>query len=155
MQWTDEACSAFLALKDRIKKPPVLVFPNYDRPFEVMVDASRRAVGAVLMQADEDGKRNPMQFASRKLTPAETNYSTFEQEEVAVVFSLKKFRYFLLNDAFVVHSGHQALRTAFAKRDVHGRIARWLNLMAEYRFEIKHIPGRECCCRFPVTCLQG
>lgn len=34
----------------------------------------------------------------------------------------------------------KALRAAFEKNDVHGRLTRWLKLMAEYAFEIQHLP---------------
>lgn len=72
----------------------------------------------------------------------ENRYITFEQEAVAVIVSLKKIRHYLLSGPFVIYSDHQALRTTLGKTDVHGRLALWLNFMAEYEFEIRHLPGR-------------
>lgn len=42
----------------------------------------------------------------------------------------------------MVYTDHQALKTAFTWRDVHGRIARWMALVSEYTFEVRHTPGR-------------
>lgn len=69
--WIDEALVAFLALKDRLASPPVLAFLDYTRPVEVMVYGSRKSVGTVLKQADAERKNHLVQFARRKLTPAE------------------------------------------------------------------------------------
>lgn len=37
----------------------------------------------------------------------------------------------------MVYTNHQALTKAFKKKDIHGRLARWMDLMAEYDFRIK------------------
>jgi hypothetical protein len=50
--WTDECTIAFEKLKKRLSKAPVLIAPNWDKPFEVYVDASNFAIGSVLSQKD-------------------------------------------------------------------------------------------------------
>ncbi len=57
----------------------------------VFTDASSRAVGAVLSQADENDPDHPIHFASRALASAESNYSAFEKEAFGVIFALKIF----------------------------------------------------------------
>lgn len=57
--------------------------------------------------------------------------------------SPKKFRNLLLGCPCIICRAHQALKSAFGKIDVHGRLARWLKLMAEIEFEIRHLPGNE------------
>ena len=63
------------------------------------------------------------------------------REAVAVIFALKKFRITLLSETFLLSTDHQALRHAFQKNDVHVRLARWLDLLAEYDFRIVCRPG--------------
>ncbi|KAL0328234.1 UNVERIFIED_CONTAM: Transposon Ty3-G Gag-Pol polyprotein [Sesamum calycinum] len=74
------ACEdAFKLLKQAISSQPVLKLPQFDRPFEVQVDASDRALGGVLVQ-----DKHPVAFESRKLKDAELRYSTHEKEMTAV-----------------------------------------------------------------------
>ncbi len=53
---------------------PVLAYPDNEKPFVVCADASRTAVGSVLSQADNSSRDNPMNYASRALPSAESNY---------------------------------------------------------------------------------
>ena len=65
-----------------------------------MTDASDTAVGAVLQQY-VNGTWRPISFFSRKMTPAETRYSTFDRELLAVYLAIKHFRHFLEVDDFM------------------------------------------------------
>ena len=143
-KWNDEMEEAFNKLKERLCSPPILAYPNYEKQFFVETDASSVAVGAVLAQKDEKGSLHPVQFASRTMSAHERNYSVCEKEALAVIFALKKFRIYLLsNKKFKLLTDHQALKYAFKKKDVHGRLARWLDFLAEYNFDIEYRPGEE------------
>ena len=78
------------------------------------------------------------------MTAAEQNYSACEREALAVIFALKKFQVYLLSsEPFILYTAHQALQYAFQKKDIHGSLVRWLELLAEYQFTIKYRPGLE------------
>ncbi len=140
--WDDEMQLAFEKLKKALTTHPVLALPSFDKPFVVETDASNLAVGAVLAQKDEQGRLRPIQYASRTLNPAERNYSVCEREALAVVFSLKKFRDYLLGATeFKLSTDHAALQHAFNKKDVSGKLVRWLDLIAEYEFKITYRSG--------------
>ena len=62
--WTSRQEEAFNALKDRVTSEPVLAHPELDKQFEVEVDASGFALGAVLLQKKEDGKKHPVAYYS-------------------------------------------------------------------------------------------
>ena len=51
--------------------------PILTNPFELEVDASGYALGAVLMQYSGDAKRHPVGFYSSTLTLAERNYDIY------------------------------------------------------------------------------
>ena len=141
--WTNDMAFAFESLKKKLTEPPVLAFPDFDSPFVVETDASNVSLGAVLAQKKSDGKIHPVQYASRTMTDAERNYSTSEREALAVIFALKKFRVYLLSSIpFKIVTDHQALRYSFQKKDIHGRLARWLDFLAEYDFLIEYRPGK-------------
>ena len=61
---------AFHDFKCALTNAPVLVFPDYQLPFIIYTDASALGLGAVLMQADANGKNHVIAYASRTLNPA-------------------------------------------------------------------------------------
>ena len=48
--WTEECETSFQELKKRLVSSPVLILPDQHKDYEVYCDASRRGLGAVLMQ---------------------------------------------------------------------------------------------------------
>ena len=63
---------------------PILQYPDYNEPFILFTDASYQGLGAVLSQI-KNGREHAIAYASRTLTPAETNYSTVELECLAAI----------------------------------------------------------------------
>ena len=49
-EWTDDCEASFNELKTRLTTAPVLVLPDAAKSYDVYCDASRRGLGAVLMQ---------------------------------------------------------------------------------------------------------
>ena len=47
--WTKEVERSFQSLKKKVSKQPVLVLPDFKRPFQVRCDVSGKAIGAVLI----------------------------------------------------------------------------------------------------------
>ncbi|KAJ9532677.1 hypothetical protein QJQ45_010761 [Haematococcus lacustris] len=82
--WNPETLAAFQALKHAIAQVPMLKLADHTRPFEVCCDASLLGVGAVLLQDD-----HPVAYMSRKFSAAECNYTTGEQELLALVTACK------------------------------------------------------------------
>lgn len=93
--WTDQCQTAFNKLKRALCQAPVLHTPDFEKPFKVTMDASGQGLGAVLSQ-EFGGEEHPVVYLSRKLTPAETRYSTIEREVWAVKWALDSLRYYLL-----------------------------------------------------------
>lgn len=79
----------------------MLSCPNFERPFTLQIDARSIGLGAVLTQAEE-GQKRVVAYASRTLSDAERKYSTIEQECLAVLWSIRKFRPYLEGYRFVV-----------------------------------------------------
>nr|GEV30925.1 reverse transcriptase domain-containing protein [Tanacetum cinerariifolium] len=94
--FSKECVEAFQTLKRKLTEAPILIAPNWDLPFELMCDASDFAIGAVLGQRQEKHFR-PIHYASKTMTKAESNYTTTENEMLAVVLLLQEFT-FKVND---------------------------------------------------------
>ena len=56
--WEKGEQDTFDTLKRRITEDPILHQPQLEKQFELEVDASGYAIGAVLMQQQEDGIRD-------------------------------------------------------------------------------------------------
>lgn len=116
--------------------------PDFDVPFAVEADASSVAVRAVLAQNKKNGKVNPLKYASRTMKKTERDYSACEREALAVIFAVKKFRVYLLStQRFMLITDRQSLQYGFKKKEMHGRLARWMDFLAEYDFEVKYRAG--------------
>ncbi|KAG6546714.1 hypothetical protein Mapa_011903 [Marchantia paleacea] len=140
-----EAAVAFELLKKALVTAPILAKPNWGKPFILYTDASNIAIGCTLSQLDEDSHDHPIAYASRQMVQAERNYSVTEREALAVIFSLKKFRHYLLGGKFTIVTDHKALKYIFNKPNAEGRIARWKLLLAEFDYIIEDRPGKKTC----------
>lgn len=60
-----------------------------------------------------------------------------EQEARVVIFTLKKFRIYLLSsNQFKLSTDHQELRHEIQRRDIHGSLVRFLESLPEYNFKV-------------------
>ena len=68
---------------------------------------------------------------------------THDLELVAIVHALKMWRHYLLGRKFVLMTDHCGLRHMFNQPKLNARQARWMSLLSEFEFEIKHIKGQK------------
>ncbi len=95
-KWTHVEQVAFEALKRAVAEEPVLLFPQLNQPFEMEVDASAIAIGAVLNQKGEDGRTHPVAYYSESFSAPERNYDVYDRELLAIVKALRQWRTYLL-----------------------------------------------------------
>ena len=112
------------------------------RPTRLLTDASQLAVSAILEQPDDAGVYHPVAIESRKLTPPERLYPPHLLELLAVVHALKTLRPYLLDKPFELHTDNASLQWLPEQRHFSAHQARWLHLLAEYKYTVVHIPGR-------------
>lgn len=138
--WGEEQEAAFELLKSRLTSAPILACPDFTKKFVVQVDASGTGLGASLTQV-QNGKEVVIAFASRLLGDNERRYTVSEQECLALVWSLKKFRPYLEGYRFVAITDHQALKWLLQLKEPSGRLARWILELQQYDFEIRYRKG--------------
>ena len=136
-----EQREAFEALKHKITTSPiVLAYPDWDAPFEVHCDASKQGLGAVLCQVVDEQERVIM-YASRALTDTERKYHSYEQEALAMVWSIELFRHYLYGRKFTVRSDCRSLKWLKSRTDT-ARVMRWVMRLQEFDFTVVYRPGR-------------
>ncbi len=94
--WSPEATTSFEQLRSAISSSPVIIHPNPNKPFYVECDASDFAVGAVLLERMESGNLHPVAYYSKKLLPAEMNYTVHDKELLAIVKAFEHWRHYLV-----------------------------------------------------------
>lgn len=133
--------NGFEKLKSLITQSPVLKYPDFNKKFKLVTDASTYAIGAVLQQDN-----HPICYASRTLNEHERNYSTTEKELLAIVWGTNYFRPYIYGAKFDLLTDHQPLKWLHTKtcgKDVNPRLYRWLLKLGEYNLNIDYIKGKE------------
>ena len=140
--WTAEAEKAFSLLKQALCEEPVLVAPDFNKPFILQTDASGTGVGAVLSQVVGESE-HPVMYISRKLLKHEKNYATVEKAALAVKWAIHHLRYYLWGRKFTVVTDHAPLKWMARNKDKNDRITRWFLELQNYHFDVEHRPGRK------------
>ena len=142
INWNPEAESALHATKEALKEATDLSHPDPSAKIRLAVDASDSNVGGVLQHL-ENGYWKPLGYFSKSLTPAETRYSTFSRELLAIYLAIKHFRYILEGRDFTIFTDHKPITAAIhTSSDRHSpREARHLDYILQFTSDIQHIKG--------------
>ena len=140
--WGRPEQDAFDGLKDALTTAPVLVHPDFAKPFELHVDASDYGGGAALVQRDEKNCERPVAYWSLIFNSAQRNYSTIEREALAMIKALEYFRPYLFGRPVTVLTDHSPLQWLM-KTNPSGRLARWALTLYEYDLNIVYRKGTD------------
>jgi len=140
-KWSTELQSAFETLGERFAHSIHMIHPDDNLPYVVHTNASGKAIAGVLMQTTEDGETRIVSTASRVLTLAEQLYSTCEQELLAIVYALQKFRIYVFGRKITLYTDNKSL--SFLQKCVltSNRVARWVIELQQYDIQVRHITG--------------
>ena len=141
--WTNDQQEAFECLKTCLTSPPILAYPNFEKPFIIYTDASTYTLGAILSQKDEQKREHVIAYASWTLNKHERNYGVTELECLAVVWAVKHFHHYLHEQKFTVVTDHAALRYLKNMTNPVGKLGRWLMTLNGYDMEIINRPGKQ------------
>jgi hypothetical protein len=130
--WTEDCEHAYNYLRKCLTTHPIVVYPNFNKPFFLHTDASNYAIGAVLVQKDDKGHDRVIAYASRVLNPAESNYTVTEKECLAVIWATKRFHTFLQGQPFSIITDYEAIPWLKQHKTPKGRLARWIVHLSEY-----------------------
>ncbi|GJS58855.1 putative reverse transcriptase domain-containing protein [Tanacetum coccineum] len=115
-EWGDKQEAAFQLLKQKLCSAPILALPEGSEDFIAYCDASKKGLGAVLMQREK-----VISYASRQLKIHEKNYTTHDLELGAVVFALKIWRHYLYGTKCTVFTDHKSLQHILDQKELNMR----------------------------------
>ena len=140
----DKDCEESLAtLKKALIDDVCLKYPNFDKKFVLITDASTKGLGAMLGQYDKENNLRPIAFASKSLNKAQQRYAAIDLECSGIVFGLKAFRPLIYGREIEIHTDHKPLIYLFKHADPNSRLYNYQLQILDYNITgISHISGK-------------
>ena len=107
-KWGEQHSLIFEEIKKVVAKIAQILYYDPKKDTRVKSDASHSGLGATLEQKTDDNGWIPIAFASPYLNPQEKSNLTNELELLALVWSVDKFKHFLLGKEFLLATDHKA-----------------------------------------------
>ena len=138
--WGPEHQKAFDSVKETIATAATLAYFDSSKPVIIQTDASKRGVGATLLQ---DGR--PVAYASKSLTETESNYCNIEREMLAIVFGLERVHHYAYGRHVTIESHHKPIESITRKPLINAppRLMKMLLRIQKYDFTVKYVPGKD------------
>ncbi|OWZ05517.1 LOW QUALITY PROTEIN: Retrotransposon protein [Phytophthora megakarya] len=134
---TDHELECSDDIKRLLSTPPVLHLPDFDKLFDICMDASNFPLGEFCFKMRK-GWNIQLHILMK---PAELNYPAREQELLAIMHALRVWRVYLLDRSFTVETDHKSIETILTQKTTNRRVARWFNELAEFHPQFNSIPG--------------
>nr|XP_027071941.1 uncharacterized protein LOC113696754 [Coffea arabica] len=133
MDWNEDCQQAFDMIKNYLLNPPILVPPQPRRPLIMYLSILDEAIGCVLRQRDESGrKEQAIYYLSKKFTAYEANYSFLERSCCALAWVALKLRHYLLGYTMYLILRSDPLKYLLEKSMSTGRMAKWQMILSDF-----------------------
>jgi hypothetical protein len=145
LEWGPKAQKAFQDLKATFTTAPILVHPDFSKPFYIETDASNFAFGAVLSQEGDERRLHPVAFYPRNCFAAEINYEIHDKELLAIVDFFQEWSHFLEGASHLVtiYTDHKNLEYFITARILNRRQARWNMSLSLFDIVITYRPIKQ------------
>lgn len=142
LKWSMECQTAFKKLKRLFAAEPVLKHPDLDKSFIIEVDASDVALGAVLLQKNQQGLLQPFAYISKKLFDTEHWWAVWEKKAYVVRWALLTWRHFLecSKTPFKVWMDHKNLEALKTPPKLSPKQVRWAQYFNHFNFTLRYLP---------------
>lgn len=145
-EWDERRQAAFEDLKEAITSAPVLRPINYqsDEPIVLSVDTSKIAVGFILSQRNNDGKKHPARYGSIPMNEREARYSQPKLELYGLFRALRAFRLYLVGTKKLeVEVDAKYIKGMLKDPDLqpNASINRWIQGILLFDFNLIHVPA--------------
>ena len=138
------AQAAFVELRALLSRAPILKYFDPQDETELWTDASGTAIGGAVLQRDARGNLRPVAYYSRRLSPSEEKYSTYQRELLAIRDCLLAFRFYLVGLPFVCKTDHCSLQWLTEQAEMSPLQSRWYTVFLEYDIkEIQYVKGEK------------
>ena len=138
--WDENHENEFLNLKKQLSCAPILTYYDPSKPITLSADASKNAVGVVIMH-----DCRPIAYASKSLTSSQQNFAQIEKELYAILYGCIRFHQFVYGQKIFVETDHQPLVTLFKKPlgEVPTRLQRMMIQLQAYDLIVQYKSGKK------------
>ena len=136
--WTHVLECAFEKLKQAMCTTPILVVPDFSKPFTIESDACDNRLGVVLLQYE-----HPNSFTSKSLSSKNLATSTYENEMMVILHAIQKWRPYLLRNHFCINTDHQSLKYFLEQCVSSSTQQKWVRKLMGYDYEITYKKGKD------------
>ena len=145
VNWTSEHQVVLENLLQQLTTPPIMAYPDCNKPFILHTEASEAGLGGVLYQEQNDTLR-VIAYGSRTLSPAESNYHLHsgKLEFLALKWSVcdQFWDYLYYAPSFRVYTDNNPLTYVLTSAKLNATGLRWVGELADFNFDIKYRPGK-------------
>lgn len=155
-QWGDDERTSFKDLIAALARNATLAHFRHDAKTMVKTDASKKGIAGMLLQKSDDiADWKIVACCSRRLSASELNYGITDLEGLAIVYTVQRFRHYLLGKPFDLLTDHCALCILNQKEPKSGRLHRWAVILSEFDMKVIYTKGSlhndiDCLSRAPV-----
>ena len=165
--WTNVHQQTFDQLKLHVSNDVKLNFYDCSKPLYIEVDTSKKGIGAMMQQEDSIVKNTskcdipnnlyPISYASKTLSPTESNYSNIECELLGVLFAIMHFKHFTYGHTVYVITDHKPLVSLFKKSlvDASPCLTHMLMQLLDYTLNVHYQPGERMHLSDALSCLSS
>jgi RNase H-like domain found in reverse transcriptase len=142
--WTNDCTAALDKLITIVTSDPVLHHPDHTKQFELEVDVSQYAIGAILYQRDDRGHQRLVTYHSETLNDAKRGYDIHDRELLAIIHGLENWQHLLLGTTHkvLVFTNHANLQYYCQPHKINHRVACYIPHLVEYSYKLIHKPGK-------------
>ena len=112
--------------------PLVLVPPTPGRPLLLYLSVSDIALGCMLAQLNDSGKKRAIYYLSKRMLDYEMRYVMIECFCLALVWATQRLRHYMTEYSVHLISHLDPLRYLFDRPALIGQLMRWLVLLIEF-----------------------
>ncbi|MBW0472758.1 hypothetical protein O181_012473 [Austropuccinia psidii MF-1] len=126
---TNERRDAYKRIKHELTNAPVLIFPEFELPFKLYIDAAcSQGLGAAPHQrqiVDGEPREGVICYISRKLKDSKSRYGATQTECLWLVWALEKLHYYCGGAVFEVYTDCTALKSLLNMKTTNRHMLRW------------------------------
>jgi RNase H-like domain found in reverse transcriptase/Integrase zinc binding domain len=160
-RWGPTQQCTFELMKDAIQKYRNLHRTSLDynvnpdtKPVNLVIDACQTGGGGIITQGIYPNV-NIIAFWSGKFNSAQQNYPVHECKLLAMVESMKRYRYLLTGIFFYVYTNHKPIEYLMKQRNLSARQQQWVDVFSDFSFEVRYIPGESNVFADALSCIYS
>jgi hypothetical protein len=108
-----------------------LISLDFTKDFYIFSFASEHTITAVLLQKNNKGYEQPIDFFSKALRDASLNYNIMEKQSFALVKSIKDFRVYILHSHTIAYVLNAVVKDILTQDNPDGRRGKWISVILE------------------------